>query len=318
MLSCANDDTFMATAIAVVVLMFVPIFIPILKKFPSINMSKLTSLGAGLATASIFAFFIPDLVSKIPSVAAHTDITFLKNPEHLTFFVFVAFLIAFCVMYTLEKVAVEYTKNNKEPSFFLFCVHMFVVCSMLVLLASSFPAMAKTSFYIIGVVSVLAAFEIFLEEAGLSKHFSSIYSSEGRVIISLAIVVGWIAGIKLFGHETTVVTLLSQAFAMGMILTAIVKCEFDLINQDSNYIIFVVSVIVKTCIIYALILVGDAKKEEAAIAEAHLTTVNAQQLPKNDVVASNENNASYNQHQYHNNTDQAAHTTDNNAHAYQR
>lgn len=277
MLSCANDETFMATAIAVIILMFVPICIPMIKKIPGFNMAKITSLGAGLSTASVFAFFLPDLIGKIPHVAEHTNIVFLQNIEHLTFFVFVAFLLAFCTMYTLEKVATNHTKNNQPPSYFLFCVHMTIVCMMLVLLSSSFPAMAKTSYYIIGVVCALAAFEIFLEEASLNKHFSSIYSSEGRVIISFAIVVGWIAGIKLFGHETTVITLFAQAFAMGMILTAIVKCEFDLINQENNYMIFIISVVVKTCIIFALMLVGDSKKEEAEKANAALIKMSTPQ-----------------------------------------
>lgn len=265
MLACANDETFMTTAIAVMILLLVPMCIPILKKFPNINLSKITSMGAGMAMASVFAFFLPDLISKVSFVASHTEIGFLKDVGHLNFFLFVTFLAAFCFMYTLEKISIDHTKNNHEPSTFLFLVHMMVVCSMLILLVSSFPAMAKTSFYTIGVVCALAAFEIFLEETTLTKHFGAIYSHEGRLVITTAIIVGWIAGIKLFGNETTVFTLLVHAFVMGVILTAIVKCEFDLINQENNYIIFLVSVFVKVCIIYGLVLLDDAKKiEEAA------------------------------------------------------
>lgn len=264
MLACANDETFMTTAIAVMILLLVPMCIPLLKKFPGINLSKVTSMGAGLAMASVFAFFLPNLLSKVSFVASHTEIGFLKDVGHLNFFLFVTFLVAFCFMYTLEKISVDHTKNNHEPSTFLFLVHMLVVCSMLILLVSSFPAMAQTSFYTIGVVCALAAFEIFLEETTLTKHFGAIYSHEGRLVITTAIIVGWIAGIKLFGNETTVFTLLAHAFLMGVILTAVIKCEFDLINQENNYIIFLVSVFVKVCIIYGLVLLDDAKKTEEA------------------------------------------------------
>lgn len=264
MLACANDETFMTTAIAVMILLLVPMLIPLLKKFPNINISKITSMGAGLAMAVVFACFLPDLISKIDFVSAHTSIEFFKDVGHLNFFLFVTFLMGFCLMYTLEKISIDRTKNNKDPSKFLFYVHMMVVCSMLILLVSSFPAMAKTSSYIIGVVCALAAFEIFLEETTLTKHFGTIYSQEGRLVITTAIIIGWIAGIKLFGHDTTVFTLLVHSFVMGIILTAIVKCEFDLINQENNYVIFLVAVFIKLCIIFGLILLEDAKKAEEA------------------------------------------------------
>lgn len=264
MLACANDETFMTTAIAVMILLLVPMCIPLLKRFPNINIGKITSIGAGLAMAVVFACFLPDLISKIDFVSTHTTIEFFKDVGHLNFFLFVTFLLGFCLMYTLEKISIDRTKNNKDPSAFLFYVHMMVVCSMLILLVSSFPAMAKTSIYTMGIVCALAAFEIFLEETTLTKHFGTIYSHEGRLVITTAIIVGWIAGIKLFGHDTTVFTLLVHAFVMGVILTAIVKCEFDLINQENNYVIFLIAVFVKVCIIFGLLLIEDAKKAEAA------------------------------------------------------
>lgn len=264
MLACANDETFMTTAIAVMILLLVPMCIPLLKKFPNINLNKITSTGAGMAMAVVFASFLPDLISKIGFVSTHTTIDFFKDIGHLNFALFVTFLLGFCVMYTLEKISLDRTKNKQDPSTFLFYVHMTVVCSMLILLVSSFPAMAQTSSYTIGIVCALAAFEIFLEETTLTKHFGSIYSHEGRLVITTAIIVGWIAGIKLFGHDTTVFTLLVHAFVMGVILTAIVKCEFDLINQENNYVVFLIAVFVKICIIFGLILLEDRKKAEEA------------------------------------------------------
>ncbi len=90
----------------------------------------------------------------------------------------------------------------------------------------------------------------------------------------LAIIIGWILGIKFFAQETSVFTLMTQAFVIGMILTAVVKGEFDLINQSNNYIIFIIAAFVKVLIVLGLIFIEDAnvakKNEQSPVQEAAL------------------------------------------------
>ena len=47
----------------------------------------------------------------------------LKAEHHLMFVVFTTFLVAFCAMYALEKVALDRTKVKAEPSLFVFYLH---------------------------------------------------------------------------------------------------------------------------------------------------------------------------------------------------
>jgi hypothetical protein len=135
---------------------------------------------------------------------------------------------------------------------------------MLIALVSSFPVLAKASFYAIGIVCSLAVFEIFLEEVALLKHFGALYSHVGRYIVMLAIVIGWALGLKFITQESSVFTLMTQAFVIGMILTAVVKGEFDLINQSNNYIIFIVSAFTKVLIVLGLINIEDANVAKRA------------------------------------------------------
>jgi len=257
-MTCTSDPNFLATSIAVMILLLLPMALPVIQKLPGFNMSIVSSIGGGMAMAAVFAFMVPDVVSKIAKVAKHTDIEFFQHHHHLMLLVFATFLLAFCTMYALEKVALEKTKANAEPSTFVFYLHMGILCSMLICLVSSFPALAKSSFYAIGIVCALAVFEIFLEEVALLKHFALLYTRLGRYMVMLSILIGWAIGLKFFKQESTVFTLMVQTFVIGMILTAVVKGEFDLINQSNNYITFLISAAIKVLIVLGLILIEDA------------------------------------------------------------
>lgn len=265
---CIANCNFTATAIATMVLLVLPMVLPIIRKFHNANISKIASVGGGMAIAAVFVFLMPDVLSKIKIVSANTDIAFLKHEHHLMFLVFVTFLAAFCTMYALEKIALDRTKIKAKPDSFVFYLHMAILCAMLIALVSSFPALAASSAYAIGIVCALAVFEIFLEEIALLKHFEALYSYVGRYLMMIAIVAGWGIGVKFFNQETTIFTLLTQAFVIGMILTAVIKNEFDAINQSNNYTLFIVAVVFKVFIIFGVIAIEDAnalKKSAASL-----------------------------------------------------
>jgi len=265
---CIANCNFTATAIATMVLLVIPMVLPIIRKFHNANISKIASVGGGMAIAAVFVFLMPDVLSKIKIVSANTNIAFLKHEHHLMFLVFVTFLAAFCTMYALEKIALDRTKIKAKPDSFVFYLHMAILCAMLIALVSSFPALAASSAYAIGIVCALAVFEIFLEEIALLKHFEALYSYVGRYLVMIAIVAGWGIGVKFFNQETTIFTLLTQAFVIGMILTAVIKNEFDAINQSNNYTLFIVAVVFKVFIIFGVIAIEDAnalKKSAASL-----------------------------------------------------
>lgn len=265
---CIANCNFMTTAIATMVLLVLPMVLPIIRKFHNANISKIASVGGGMAIAAVFVFLMPDVLSKIKIVSANTNIAFLKHEHHLMFLVFVTFLAAFCTMYALEKIALDRTKIKAKPDSFVFYLHMAILCAMLIALVSSFPALAASSAYAIGIVCALAVFEIFLEEIALLKHFEALYSYVGRYLMMIAIVAGWGIGVKFFNQETTIFTLLTQAFVIGMILTAVIKNEFDAINQSNNYTLFIVAVVFKVFIIFGVIAIEDAnalKKSAASL-----------------------------------------------------
>lgn len=265
---CIANCNFTATAIATMVLLVLPMVLPIIRKFHNANISKIASVGGGMAIAAVFVFLMPDVLSKIKIASANTNIAFLKHEHHLMFLVFVTFLAAFCTMYALEKIALDRTKIKAKPDSFVFYLHMAILCAMLIALVSSFPALAASSAYAIGIVCALAVFEIFLEEIALLKHFEALYSYVGRYLMMIAIVAGWGIGVKFFNQETTIFTLLTQAFVIGMILTAVIKNEFDAINQSNNYTLFIVAVVFKVFIIFGVIAIEDAnalKKSAASL-----------------------------------------------------
>lgn len=274
-MNCLYDPNFLPATIATIILLFLPIALPVIRRIPRFNASKTASIGGGMAMAAVFVFMLPDVISKIPNVAEETNIEFLKTEAHLMFAVFSTFLLAFCTMYALEKIALDSTKINVTPSKFIFFLHMLILCAMLVTLVSSFPALANASVYALGIVCSLAVFEIFLEETALLKHFNKLYSNVGRYLVLLSLIGGWALGLQFENQQTTVFTLLFQAFVIGMILTAVIKGEFDLINQSNNYVTFVVAASIKTLIILGIIFIEDAnlaKKAEQLKTELQIVT----------------------------------------------
>lgn len=251
-------SNYFSTVIAAMALLMVPLILPIIRKISGINISKVASVGGGMAITAVFAFMVPDVISKIKAVSTHTDIKYLQQEHHLMYFVFISFLAAFCMMYALEKIALDRTKNEAKPDSFVFYFHMGILSLTIMALVSSFPILAASSVYALGIICLLATFEIFLEEIALLKHFNSLYSRFGRYIIMLAIILGLYLGIELFDQESTAFTLLTQAFVIGTILTAVIKNEFDIINQSNNYALFISSVAFKAIIIFCVITIQDA------------------------------------------------------------
>lgn len=256
-INCLTHCSYFSAVIASLILLLAPMVLPIIRKFSGVDVSKIASVGGGMAISAVFVFMIPDVVAKIKPVSAHTSIKFLQQEHHLMCVIFITFLAAFCLMYALEKIALDRTKKKAKPDSFVFYFHMGVLGAMLIALTSVFPALASST-YAIGIVCVLGFFEIFLEEIALVKHFKTLYSKVGRYIVMLAIVIGLGLGIGFFKQESTVFTLLTQAFVIGMILTAVIKNEFDIINQSNNYPLFIASVIFKTAIIFYVMLLEDA------------------------------------------------------------
>lgn len=269
-MTCIANCNFTVTTIATMVLLLIPMVLPIIRKFHNANISKIASVGGGMAIAAVFVFMVPDVISKIKIVSANTNIEFLKQEHHLMFLVFMTFLAAFCTMYALEKIALDRTKIRAKPDRFVFYLHMGILCAMLIALVSSFPALAASSTYAIGIVCALAVFEIFLEEIALLKHFDTLYSYVGRYLVMIAIAVGWGIGIKFFKQETTIFTLLTQAFVIGMILTAVIKNEFDIINQSNNYRLFIIAVVLKVFIIFGVILIEDANTSKKSTSSLNI------------------------------------------------
>jgi hypothetical protein len=78
----SHNGNFLADAIAVMILLLMPMALPIIRSIPGFNLSKMSSIGGGMAIGAVFAFLIPDLMGKIHNVAAETNIEFLKQKPH--------------------------------------------------------------------------------------------------------------------------------------------------------------------------------------------------------------------------------------------
>lgn len=258
-MSCVSDPNFIITAIAVMILLLVPMALPILKSIPGFSTSKTSSIIAGMSLSAIFVFMIPDIIGKISQVAAHTKIPYLKQEFHLQFIVFATVLVSFCVMYALEKISFDRTKNHLEPSFTAFWIHMGIICVLLICLVSSYPALSRSSFYAISVIAAVSIFGIFLEEIALQKHFGSLYSHAGRYILMLAIVIGWSIGLKFFTQESNLFTLMTESLFVGLILLSVIKTEFDLILRPNNHITFICSAIFMVFVLFGLMTLNDIK-----------------------------------------------------------
>ena len=241
--------------LCMLIVLLMPIFTYSLRNFFPQNMDKFNSIAGGLGIVSIIVAMIPGIVTAIPLILAHDHWTYLSNYPRVAYVLFLAVLLGFFIMYTLAKLAYDKTKKGEDPSNLLYFIHLFCLCIVLFVSVSVLPTLAKASVLSLYLFTSVICFEILLEENGLIQHYKERFHNGIRAIVVGFGVLGYVYGVHLAPHMPHLIYASVEAVIVGVLLLAIVKTEFDLLEQNSHFPTFLLSALFKVILLFLIFFV---------------------------------------------------------------
>ena len=230
--------------------LLVPVLTYYLRNFFPQNMDKFNSVAGGLGIVSIIVAMIPGIVSTIPEVLAKDHWKHLVTYPQVSYALFLSVLAGFITMYTLAKLAYQKTAKGEDPSNLLYFVHLLCLCVVLFSAVSALPAIARGGAVSLYLFTSVLCFEIFLEENGLIRHYKERFHNGTRAIIVGSGILGYIYGIYFIKYMPYLISSSIEGLIIGFLLLAIVKTEFDLLEQRSHFPTFLLSVLFKVALLY--------------------------------------------------------------------
>jgi hypothetical protein len=180
------------------------------------------SFAAGTALAYVFLHMLPGLVEYNEPIGQ-----FLINQDWLTPFtelmIYIVALIGFLIYYGLELVAEKY-KVVANKGWLVYGLHLGMFCLYNFLITYTMSMRAQTSMN----ATILFTFSMALHFVLTDRKFSRLYlrqfNHEGRFILMLALLTGWVFSV-LFEPVNVVVAAFMVAFLAGSVLLNVFREE---------------------------------------------------------------------------------------------
>jgi hypothetical protein len=218
-------------------------------------MDKFNSVAGGLGIVSIFVAMIPGIVSTIPFILSEDQWTYLSSHHRIAYVLFLTVLSGFLIMYALTKLAYDEARKGLDPSNLIYYIHLFFICIVLFIAVSALPAIAKGSMISLYLFTSVLCFEIFLEENGLIRHYKERFHHGTRALIVGCGIFGYIFGNYLTPHIPHLIYAGIQGLIVGFLLLAILKTEFDALENRSHFPTFLLSALFKIVLIFLILFI---------------------------------------------------------------
>lgn len=242
--------TSLPLSLCTLAVLLTPVLAYCLRSFFPQNLDKFNSAAGGLGIVSIIVAMIPGIVSTIPAVLKIDHWTHITTYPQASYTLFLSVLVGFIMMYTLAKLAYQKTAKGEDPSNFLYGVHLLCLCVVLFSAVSALPAIAKSDVVSFYLFTAVLCFEIFLEENGLIRHYKQRFHNGTRALIAGSGILGYVYGTYFIEHMPYLISSSIEGLIIGFLLLAIVKTEFDLLEQRSHFPTFLLSALFKAILLY--------------------------------------------------------------------
>ena len=240
----------LSLSLCTLAVLLTPVLAYCLRSFFPQNLDKFNSIAGGLGIVSIIVAMIPSIVSTIPAVLEKDHWGHFTTYPQVSYTLFLSVLLGFIIMYTLAKLAYQKTAKGEDPSNLLYGMHLLCLCVVLFSAVSALPAIAKSGVVSFYLFTCVLCFEIFLEENELIRHYKQRFHNGTRAIIIGSGVLGYIYGTYFVKHMPYLISSSIEGLIIGFLLLAIVKTEFDLLEQRSHFPTFLLSALFKVILLY--------------------------------------------------------------------
>ena len=245
------------SGLCALILVFIHWILPHIRKRNVLNLGLLNAIGGGLALGYVFLHALPDLVHSVPHLMEGTKNIFFQNKQNLLFTVFICVLSGFLVLYSLEKIAFEYTYRGQDKIRTVYFMNLGLLIYLVFSVALLMPFWAMISHSALVLFTIILVFQFILEDQSMSNHFPSFFNRAGRYCLMISAVVGWCVGIMAHHFDAKISVSCISAFLSGALILSTIKSNFA--SQTSHSIPFLSSLFVKVIVIGMMVLLENVR-----------------------------------------------------------
>lgn len=206
--------------VATAVLAALHLSAPHLRRLPLVPERRMASFAGGIAVSYVFLHLLPEIAAGNEAIGEALHDVIEPTPL-LELAVFGVALTGFTVFYGLERLA---ARTAHEPAAGVYWVHLgaFMVYNGLITYTMALRIRTGLGFAVLFTVAM--GLHFVLTDRGLSERYPRRFRHSGRLLLTGALVAGWVASVLLAPTSTLVVSLLT-ALLGGAVLLNVVKEE---------------------------------------------------------------------------------------------
>ncbi len=232
-------DSVLVSGIAALVLAILHIFAGKIRFLQGFPRSKWLSAAGGVAVAYVFMHVLPELEEWQKTFEEGSSLTFLKH--HL----YLVALLGLSIFYSLERAAKLSRASDKEsegekkyPRIYWLHITSFAVYNALI----GYLLIHRDTGGLLGLGLFVVAMGLhfIVNDYGLYEHYRERYTHNGRWLISLSIIGGWLVGLVAEISEIRLAVIF--AFIAGGVILNVLKEELPE-QRKSNFWAFFVGVV---------------------------------------------------------------------------
>ncbi len=229
---------------------------PRLRRLPGIPERVMTSFSGGLAVSFVFLHMLPGLLESKDTIgeflAAQVTMTPLRDLG-----VYCLALLGLTTFMGLEYWARSGVRDGTagvaaeaESTRRFFYVHLGSFALYNFLITYTLPLRVEAGVAYALIFTLAMALHFIINDRSLEEHHAQLFSRQGRLVLLVALLLGWVVAITTeFDHVLTVALL--TAFLGGAILLNVIKEEIPS-ETDSSFPAFVVGLALGTTLLFVV------------------------------------------------------------------
>ncbi len=249
----AHEGVLLWSGLALLILLASHWVLPRLKQLRNVDISVLNSICGGIALGFVLLHILPEVVVDVQKIKHVFHLDILNNHHILIFFTFFLVLIGFLILYSLEKIAHDSTKEGNESGSLIYALHIGVLYYLTFSVGFNLAFYAHEGLYVLALFTVAISCHFMLDEHAIKHHFPTRFDNASRIHLSVAAVIGWGLGYFCLLNNIHYLDIFMNAFLAGALILSTVKTEFSLFEGRSHYPTFLISLLIEGIMVILMI-----------------------------------------------------------------
>lgn len=210
---------------------------PRLRRLPGIPEAATASFAGGISVAYVFLHLLPELAEGNEGVAEALRRQ-LEDSPLLDLAIFLVALLGFVVFYGLERLAQRSRSPGTDPPAGVYALHLGSFAVYNALITYTMPLRLRTGIVFALLFSLAMGLHFVITDRGLAEQYPRRFRASGRLILSAALLGGWVL-VLVFAPTNVLIVSLLTAFLGGSVLLNVFKEEIPT-DRSSRFGWFVI------------------------------------------------------------------------------